>query len=187
MLRSLCVFSLTPHFFQFSCSPFKKLWKLVTSQECVERQGVALSHLNLHGSVFLFPMCMCVSLYHVIQNLFPQQLRLRGPARPRLPPHRPLLSFAEETGTEKWNTGASAGKFPPYGFLRIGIYVLGLVWMYFFYSKCRNDEGSCLKKLELFVEPCKVRGELLFAFFLFIFSFDLYSGLLRLFMVLVKN
>lgn len=59
--------------------------------------------------------------------------------------------------------------------------------MYFFYSKCRNDEGSCLKKLELFVEPCKVRGELLFAFFLFVFLFDLYSGLLRLFMVLVKN
>lgn len=148
------------------------------------RQRVALSHLNLHGSVFLFPMCMCVSLYHVIHNLFPQQLRLRGPDRPRLPPHRPLLYFAEETGTEKWNTGASAGKFPPYGFLRIGIYLLGLVWMYFFYSKCRND-GSCLKKLEWFVEPFKVRGELLFAFFFFFFN--LYSGLLRLFMVLVKN
>lgn len=157
--------------------------KLVMSQEFVETQQVALSHLNLHGSVFLFPMCMCVSLYHVIQNLFPQQLRLRGPARPRLPPHRPLLSFAEETGTEKWSTGASAGKFPPYGFLRIGIYVLGLVWMYFFYSIFRNDDGSCLKKLEWFVEPCKVRGELLFAFFFSV----LYSGLLRLFMVLVKN
>lgn len=109
-------------------------------------------------------MCMCVSLYHVIQSLFPQQLRLRGPSRPRLPPHRPLLSFAEETGTEKWSTEASAGKFPPYGFLRIGIYVLGLVWLYFFYSIFRND-GSFHKKLEWFVEPCKVRGELLFAFF----------------------
>lgn len=106
---------------------------------------------------------MCVSLYHVIQNLFPQQLRLRGPARPLLPPHRPLLSFAEETGTEKWKTGASAGKFPPYGFLRIGIYVFGLVWMYFFYSLFRNDDVSKKTKLEWFIEPCKVRGELLFA------------------------
>lgn len=101
-------------------------------------------------------------------NFFPQQLRLRGPARPRLPPHRPLLSFAEETGTEKWNSAASAGKFPPYGFLRIGIYVLGLVWMYFFYSKCRKDDASCLSKLEWFVEPCKVRGEL-FAFSAYLF------------------
>lgn len=67
---------------------------------------------------------VCVSLSRNT-NLFPQQLRLRGPARPRLPPQRPLLSFAEETGTEKWNSAASAGKFPPYGFLRIGIYVLG--------------------------------------------------------------
>ncbi|KAI2651472.1 hypothetical protein H4Q32_019576 [Labeo rohita] len=65
--------------------------------------------------------------------------RLRGPARPRLPPHRPLLSFAEETGTEKWNTGASAGKFPPYGFLRI-VYV-GMM--------------KSLKNLEWFVKPCK--------------------------------
>lgn len=80
-------------------------------------------------------MCMCVSLYHITKTLFPQQLRLRGPARPRLPTQRPLLSFDEETGTEKWNRGASAGKNPPYGFLRIGIYVLGLVWMYHFTVK----------------------------------------------------
>lgn len=39
----------------------------------------------------------------------------------------PFLCRHEETATERCHRGASAGKCRPFGFLRIGIYVLGFV------------------------------------------------------------
>lgn len=76
---------------------------------------------------FVQPLYVC--LYHVTQ-FFPQQGRLRGPAKPRMPTTAPhFFVFMKKTATERWRRATNPGKCRPFGFLRIGIYVLGFVWM----------------------------------------------------------
>lgn len=64
---------------------------------------------------FVQPLYVC--LYHITQ-FFPQQGRLRGPAKtPNANHSTPLLCLHEETATGKWRRGTNPGKCRPFGFL----------------------------------------------------------------------
>lgn len=72
-------------------------------------------------------VCVCVCLHHITQ-FFPQLDRLGGVQLPRKPTAAAaFLCLHEATSTERWRRGRNPGKCRPFGFFRIGIYVLGFV------------------------------------------------------------
>lgn len=94
----------------------------------------------------LFPMFMCVSLLSRNKLISPASWATGSFQAPNASP-----SACDEESTSERRT---QGKYRPFGFLRIGIYMLGLVWMYPFFTDIKEMRG-------LIGAPCKVRGELI--------------------------
>lgn len=120
MIQNIVVLKESPH--NIAVFLVKKCASLLLSP-CVQ-----LCHLGLQGSrlCFICTQCVFVSLLH--NPVFSQQVRLQGSFQtPNVNYSTPFLCLHEETTAERCRRGTNPGIYRPFGFLRIGIYVLGFV------------------------------------------------------------